>query len=84
MHVGDLLVFGAAGGHVRSGAEVLERLGPFVPGAVGTDGQVLSPMGAPNTLLFLARSPGSAHIEVVRGDPWGTPGEVQMLVTVEP
>jgi hypothetical protein len=81
--VGDLLLFGATGGHVQSGADVLEILGPFGPGVVGDNGQIFSPTGAPNTVLFLARRPGQAMIDVVFGDPWHAPETAALEVTVE-
>jgi hypothetical protein len=83
IRVGDVLVFGATGGHVRSGAEVVEILGPFLPGILGDDGQILSPMGAPNAVLFLARRPGRATIDVVTGDPWHAPKTTALGITVE-
>jgi hypothetical protein len=67
---GDILVFEASGGHVRSGAEVVELLGIFLSSVMGDNQQVLSPMGAPNAVVFLARCPGSAKIDVIIGDPW--------------
>jgi hypothetical protein len=70
--VGDLLVFGATGGHVRSGPEVVQFLGPFLTGTVGKDGKVITPMGTPSTVIFLARGAGTATIDVVTGDPWKT------------
>jgi hypothetical protein len=33
--VGDVLAFGATGGHVESGMNVIEILGPFLPAVVG-------------------------------------------------
>jgi hypothetical protein len=81
--VGDVLVFGAAGGHVQSGADVVEILGPFLPGTLGDQGQILSPMGAPNAVLFLARRPGRATVDVVTGDPWHAPQTTTLDITVE-
>ena len=83
IQVGDVLVFGATGGHVRSSADVVEILGPFLPGVVGDNGQILSPMGAPNAVLFLARRPGRAMIDVVTGDPWHAPQTTTLDITVE-
>jgi len=80
---GDLLVFEASGGHVRSGAEAVELLGAFLRSVVGNDGRVLSPQGAPNAVAFLALRPGSAKIDVVTGDPWHDPKTVPLLITVE-
>lgn len=84
VRVGDLLTFAASGGHIRSGTDVLELLGPFVPGVIGTNGQVLSPVAAPNAVLFLARGPGVASIDVVTGDPWHGPRTTAMDISVEP
>jgi hypothetical protein len=81
---GDVLIFGATGGHIHSGAEVVEILGPFVRGVVGDNGQVISPMGAPNRVLFLALHPGRATIDVVTGDPWHTPKTTALSIIVEP
>jgi hypothetical protein len=78
-----VLYFGATGGHVHSGAEVVEILGPFLPGVLGDNGQIFSPMGAPNAVLFLARRPGRATIDVVTGDPWHAPKTTALAITVE-
>lgn len=84
IRVGDVLVFGATGGHVHSGPEVVEILGPFLPGVLGDNGQVLSPMSAPNTVLFIARCSGRATIDVVTGEPWRSPKTTTVNITVEP
>ena len=78
VEVGDVLQFSASGGHVRSGADIIEMLGPLVGAVLADDGgkpssDVLAPMGAPNTVLFVARRAGSAIIDVVTGDPWHAP-----------
>lgn len=83
IRVGDMLVFGATGGHVHSGAEVVEILGPFLPGVLGENGQILAPMASPNAVLFLARRPGRATIDVVTGDPWYAPKTTALGITVE-
>jgi hypothetical protein len=83
IRVGDLLIFRATGGHVYSGAEAVEILGPFLPGVLGENGQILSPMGSPNRVLFLARHPGRAKIDVVTGDPWHEPKTTALNITVE-
>jgi hypothetical protein len=68
---GDLLRFAATGGRMRSGAGVVEMLGPFVPGMLtDADGEILSPEGPPGTVMFLARRPGRARVEVISGDPF--------------
>lgn len=83
VEVGDLLMFAATGGHVRSGADAVEMLGVFRSSVLGVEGSVLSPMGAPNTVLFRARRPGRATIDVVTGDPWHTPQTTTMELVVE-
>ena len=65
-----------------SGAGCVELLGAFLRGVVG-DGRVLSPEGAPNAVVFRAKSPGPARIGVATGDPWHGPRTVPVRVTVE-
>jgi hypothetical protein len=84
IRVGDLLRFGASGGHLLSGLDVLQLIGPFVPAVIGTNGQVLSPMSAPNAVLFLARAPGNARIDIVTGDAWHGSTTTALDVYVEP
>jgi hypothetical protein len=84
INVGDVLAFAATGGHVQSGANVLELLGPFLPAIMGDHGEILSPMGGPNAVWFLARRSGRARIDVVTGDPWQTPETTILDITVEP
>jgi hypothetical protein len=84
IRVGDLLICGATGGHVHSGTEVVEILGSFVRGVLGDNGQIYSPMGAPNRVLFLAHQTGRAEIDVVTGDPWHAPKTTALTITVEP
>jgi hypothetical protein len=83
IHVGDGLLCGATGGHVQSGADVVEMLGPFQPGVLVERGEIISPQGAPNTVLFLARRSGRATIDVVTGDPWYAPQTTTLDITVE-
>jgi hypothetical protein len=83
VEVGDVLVFGATGGHVRSGGDAVEILGAFLSSVLGDNGRILSPMGAPNAVLFLARRPGRATIDVVTGDPWRTSQTTTLDLTVE-
>jgi len=81
--VGDLLMFGATGGHLRSGENVLEFLGAFVPAVLGDNGKILSPAAAPNSVFFLARVSGVAAIDIVKGDPWRAPVAIKLKITVE-
>lgn len=82
LHTGDLLVIKASGGFVSDGETVVERLGPFVPGSLQTNGTILSPMGSPNTVLFWARQTGQATVSVSLGDPFFNPQLVQVVVHV--
>ena len=82
VEVGDVLVFDATGGHVRSGADAVELVGAFRTGVVANDGQILSPMGTPSTVLFRAHRPGRATIDVVTGDPWHAPESVVLDLAV--
>jgi len=84
IRVDDVLIFRATGGHVHSGAEAVELVGSFLPGVLGDNGQIYSPMGAPNRVLFLARHPGRANIDVVTGDPFQAPKTTELSITVEP
>ncbi len=81
--VGDVLLFHAAGGHVRSGGDVIELVGPFISAIVGDEGTILTPVGPPNTVLFRARRPGRARIDVVTGDPFHGPQTTILRITVE-
>jgi hypothetical protein len=80
---GDLLRFAASGGHVREGTAV-RVLGVYTPAVLGTDGVVVAPTGAPNTIMFQALWPGRALIDVVSGDPWHSPTTSRVAVVVEP
>jgi hypothetical protein len=81
---GDLLLFRATGGHVRSGGDVVEMVGAFLPAVMGEHGKVVAPQGAPNMVLFRALRPGGATIDVVTGDPWHAPQTITVGITVEP
>ena len=81
---GDLLQFAASGGHVRSGERCIEMLGPFRSAVVAINDEVLAPMGAPNVVLFVARQPGRAAIDVVTGDPWHSPETREIEIVVQP
>ena len=83
LRVGDALLCVASGGHVQSGGDVVRILGPFVPGVLADNGEILSPMGAPNAVLYLARRPGRATIDVVTGDPWHGPETTTLEIAVE-
>jgi hypothetical protein len=84
INVGDLLKFWASGGRVAAGAEVVEMLGPFLTSVLGQNRELLSPMGAPNVVLFLARRSGQATIDIVTGDPWRATETTTLRLTVAP
>ena len=42
---------------------MIELVGPFVSAIVGDEGNILTPVGPPNTVLFRARQPGRALID---------------------
>ena len=79
---GDVLLFQATGGRVRSADDVVEMLGPFLSAVLGNDGSILAPMGHPNIVLFRARQPGEARIDVVTGDPFHTPMTTALCIIV--
>ncbi len=83
VRVGDVLQFKATGGHVQSGGEVVELLGAFLPSILGENGEILTPMGAPNTILFRALRPGRAAIDLVTGDPWHATHTTSIALTIE-
>lgn len=82
---GDVVRVSATGGRVSSGTAV-ELLGTLSESVVGTDGSVLTPLGAPGTVLFRAVAPGRAEVELMTGDPFGPAGTRathRVLVRVE-
>jgi hypothetical protein len=81
--VGDLLAFDATGGHIRSGPDLVQFLGPFIIGTLQNDGKVITPMGNPHTVMFLCRGSGQANIDVVTGDPWRTFETITLRLTIE-
>lgn len=84
LQVGDMLLFHASGGRIGSGGDAVEILGPYLEAIVGEDGNVLTPMGAPNVVLVRARRPGRAAIDVITGDPWDGPRTTRLGIRVEP
>jgi hypothetical protein len=83
IRVGDALLFHGLGGHVRSGGDAIEMLGPFVQATVGENGTVLTPSGPPNTVVFRARRTGTAAIDVVTGN-FSSPVTTSLQVEIEP
>jgi hypothetical protein len=81
--VGDVVRVAATGGGVRSGTGV-ELLGILTDSVIGTDGSVLTPLGPPGAVLFRAREPGRAVVELVSGDPFRESVTRSLVVRVEP
>jgi hypothetical protein len=81
--VGDVVRVAATGGGLRTGTGV-ELLGILTESVVGTDGCVLTPLGPPGAVLFRAREPGHAVLDLVSGDPFGEPLTRSLVVRVEP
>ena len=85
IEVGDVLLVRAAGGRVRSGGDAVEMLGPYVEAVVGTNDQILAPMGPPNTLLIRARAAcAGAEVGLFIGEVFHRVEEVTVVLTVEP
>jgi hypothetical protein len=78
---GDILLFHGAGGHIRSGEETIEMLGPFRSAIVGDESKILTPAGPPNTVLFRVRQPGQAVIDIITGDPFHSPKITTVQIT---
>ena len=83
MTVGDVLTVAATGGRVTAGAGAVELLGAFLPAVVGPGGDVVAPMGAPGTVLFIARRAGRASVDVMTGDPFGAARATTLELVVE-
>ena len=85
IRIGDVLLVRASGGNIVTGEACIERLGPFITGLpTGGSNELLSPMGSPNTIMFLARNAGPATIEVATGDPYFNPQFTRIEVQVDP
>jgi hypothetical protein len=83
IRVGDVLTFAATGGHVQTGATVVAMLGPFLPSVIGDNGEIFTPMSAPNKIMFMAQAVGQATIDVVTGDPWNRSQTTTLTINVE-
>jgi hypothetical protein len=81
--VGDLLVFAASGGRADTSSKAVHLLGVYVRAVVGTNGIVVTPIGPPNTVVFLAKHRGQATIDVIGGEPFGTAIVTELTVIVE-
>jgi hypothetical protein len=81
--VGDVLRLRATGARVPSLTSALEIIGFYNSGVIGDNGQVLTPIGAPNTVLIIGRHPGKVMLEVVTGDPWSNVKTTKLQVDIE-
>ncbi|MFF0943302.1 hypothetical protein ACFYE2_03625 [Kocuria sp. CPCC 205300] len=80
--VGDVIRIAATGGRIHTGTAV-EMLGVFTDSVVGTDGSILTPLGAPAIIMFRARQPGTAIVDIVLGTPFGPSETRSVLFRVE-
>ena len=78
----DVIFFHAMGGRVQQGTDVIELVGVFMQSVCGDTGQIFTPEGPPNAVLFRALSPGVAQIDVVSGDFHHTEAS-SLLIKVE-
>ncbi|MET7247210.1 hypothetical protein ABZT49_28060 [Methylobacterium sp. EM32] len=84
LRMGDVLLVRATGGAVAAG-DAVECLGALGAAALHPDGSVLAAMGGPDAVVFRARAPGRATIEVVRGSSPGGPSRITTVsVSVAP
>jgi CBS-domain-containing membrane protein len=84
LQTGDVLSIGGSGGILKDGESALTFIGAFLPAVCTTTGAVVAPMGAPSIVLFVARAPGSATIEVIGGDPWSASTRTTIAIVVGP
>jgi len=77
---GDILQFAASGGYARSGP--VQIMGPYRSAVVGDNGEIITPVGAPNIVLVWCRGPGHGTVEVVTGDPWHDPKTITIEINV--
>ncbi len=82
LSVGDVLKLSSTGARVLTGHHAVELLGIFTSAAFTTVGTILTPLGAPNVVLFRATEPGESSIEVMIGDPWHAPRSVPLSIRV--
>jgi len=83
IHVDDVLLLHATGASVQSGSGSLQLIGPLLSAVLGDNGQIFTPEGGPNTVLFRALKIGEAQVDIVHGDPWHSPRIVSITVRVE-
>lgn len=83
LHVGDLLLVKVSGGQVISETKAIKIIGPFIDSLLLDDGEIISPMGAPNTIMLFARQPGQAQLEIIVGDPWFGPKIKKLEIVVK-
>ncbi len=77
--VNDVLRFSGSGILVEDGS-CIEVLGILVEAVLGTNGEIVAPVGSPNVVLVRARSSGTASIEIVTGGLWESVRNTSRLV----
>lgn len=82
LQVGDVLSIGGSGARVKEGEDAIAMLGAFLPASCTRDGDVVAPMGPPSLVLFSARAPGAATLEVMSGDAFTSPARTIVRVIV--
>lgn len=78
----DVLLFRASGGHIQSGGEAIELMGIFMSAVLCNDGNVFTPDGPPNTVIFRAKSYGQARIDIITGDPFYKSQILELEITI--
>jgi hypothetical protein len=85
---GDVLCVDATGVRPVEGrtlsTDVVSVLGPFTDAVATASGEVVAPVGAPHTILIVAKDYGQATLELVLGDPWHQTRTAKLDVQVAP
>src|SRR5438445_13863619 len=84
LSVGDCLSINASGASVEQGSENLELFGPLVETVLGSNGEMLTPCGLPNRILFLAREQGRAKAIVTKAAGFQSATVTHITVLIEP
>ena len=83
VRAGDVLLLRAAGARILSGADDIELLGPFVTAVLGSNGEVLSPIGPPGAVLVVTRRLCRASIVATTGDPFHATQSIELTIVVK-
>ncbi len=63
--------------------ESVEIIGVFVTSVIGDDGNIYTPMGPPNVVMFRALALGLSTIEIFTGDPFHSSQAVEVVIDVK-